>query len=274
MAKQRIAGWSDSSLAILAGHSAFLFMGMAYVTKDILYLRLLAMGSIGLTSLFQYYRPQPLVIPLRWNVLFLSINAIMAALVYQERRLADNMTDEQNTLFYDGQFEERGFSKVEFYRLFQLATRVELDEGFHMKTMGQPNNTLYLIMTGSATVSRDDITLSHLEEADFIGEMDFIRFLTMKDKEENDSPSLTDVVVNKGGAIVWTWNYNELETFVGTHRGVANALLAYIGHEVTEKLTDAWTLRMDEQQEKKELLGSDEKKILENVLNAPFAPDK
>jgi hypothetical protein len=48
---------------------------------------------------FQYYRPQPLWIPIKWNFLFILINAAMIALVLKEESDAKNIPDEQQKLY-------------------------------------------------------------------------------------------------------------------------------------------------------------------------------
>lgn len=50
-----------------------------------------AASGIGLSILFQFYRAQPLWIPISWNGLFLAINASMIALLVRERSEAANL---------------------------------------------------------------------------------------------------------------------------------------------------------------------------------------
>lgn len=53
-----------------------------------------AASGIGLSILFQFYRPQPLWIPIGWNGLFLLINTSMIALLLKERSEAANIGDD------------------------------------------------------------------------------------------------------------------------------------------------------------------------------------
>mmetsp|Transcript_20193 Transcript_20193/g.26771 ORF Transcript_20193/g.26771 Transcript_20193/m.26771 type:complete len:97 (+) Transcript_20193:2-292(+) len=95
------------------------------------------MGGISLSMLFQYYRPQPLSIPLRWNSLFLAVNVIMVTQLYLERKEAEEfMGEELEDLFTVGLFEKRGFGRLEFWRLFRMARREELESGFYIKRVG------------------------------------------------------------------------------------------------------------------------------------------
>ena len=87
------------SLSQVAGHTPFVFAVAAFSVKDMLDLRCLAFSSTSLAMIFQYYRPTPLVIPLKWNVFVLGINAFMATSLYLERRDADQMNDEMKQLY-------------------------------------------------------------------------------------------------------------------------------------------------------------------------------
>jgi hypothetical protein len=103
-----------------AGNSSFILALAAFCNTDMLYLRLLAMGSISLSIIFQFYRAMPLWIPIRWNVLLLAINAIMAGSLAYETHQAEYMPTDFEGLYKKAFFEQRGFNKVEFCRLFAI----------------------------------------------------------------------------------------------------------------------------------------------------------
>ena len=62
-------------------------------------LRIYAMSGLTLSIIFQYYRERPLWIPIRWNTLFLLINAIMILLIMKENHDALNMPEEQKDIY-------------------------------------------------------------------------------------------------------------------------------------------------------------------------------
>ena len=72
---------------------------------------------------FQYFRPQPLWIPIRWGCLLFCINGIMIAQLLLERHRANNMSPELLKIYREGRFDERGFSKVQFVKFFSQARR-------------------------------------------------------------------------------------------------------------------------------------------------------
>jgi Popeye protein conserved region len=120
----KMSNFTGYSISEICGNVSFVFVCIAYLNTDILRLRLLSTGSIALSILFQYYRAIPLWIPIRWNGLLLAINTVMTASLIAERRRADNMPKDLEEIYIDGLFEARGFSKVEFVRLFGKASRL------------------------------------------------------------------------------------------------------------------------------------------------------
>ena len=131
------------SLSELAGNVSFICAMAAFLNTDILVLRSLVMGGIGLSIIFQYYRTFPLWIPIRWNVALLGINAIMATKLLWERHRANQMSSELEALYRDAHFEKRGFSRVEFCKLFDLGNKVQLKAGDTVARDGMENTKLY-----------------------------------------------------------------------------------------------------------------------------------
>lgn len=130
------------SISELAGNLSFVGVCVAYLNTDILMLRVLSLGSIALSIVFQYYRAIPLWIPIRWNVLLLGINTVMTLNLVFERNRADNMGKELEKIYGEGLFQARGFSKVEFLRLFEKAQVVTLKPGEKLAEDGKENRKL------------------------------------------------------------------------------------------------------------------------------------
>ena len=95
--------WSN-----LAGHSSFLLLALSYLEKDFLQLRIFAASGMSLSIIFQYYREKPLWIPIRWNFLFILINASMIALLLKETADADHNMSRDEKELYSTFFERRG----------------------------------------------------------------------------------------------------------------------------------------------------------------------
>ena len=76
--------------------------------------------------------------------------------------------------------------------------------------------------------------------------------------------ALEAVVTSEDGATVYAWDYSELAENLSQldNRGVANALLAYVCHEMREKVEDAWQDRLLIDKRRKD----EEAKILSKMM--------
>jgi len=129
----------------------------------------------------------------------------------------------------------------------------------------------FYIVSGSASIKREEVFLSSVSEHDFAGEIDLIRYLTeskkIPDAEDRDDVSFQimgdenplaeainlareSCVVESDEMTVYVWDFLTLKDFLGHQRAVSNALHAYIGHEMREKLEDAWNIRVEDDRDK------------------------
>jgi hypothetical protein len=118
----------EMSLSNLAGHGSFILLACSYLEPDVLSLRGYALSAIALSITFQYFRKQPLWIPISWNFLFLIINAGMIFLLLKERSDAENISDEAMSL-YEDVFRKLGLSAVEYMHLMSCAEHRTLQRG-------------------------------------------------------------------------------------------------------------------------------------------------
>ncbi|KAG5190139.1 hypothetical protein JKP88DRAFT_205603 [Tribonema minus] len=174
--------WSN-----LCGHGSFLMLALGYMESDVLLLRVFSAGGIVLSVLFQYYRPQPLWIPISWNTIFLLINGGMIALLVNERRQATRLDSTEERELFDQMFAKLGLSAVEFLHLIRLAERETLPAGTTLATFNEPQDKVYLIIDGTAEVQGGDGDLiGHISNFQFVGSMAFLRFLNEVQEHERD----------------------------------------------------------------------------------------
>jgi len=202
------------SLSEAAGNLSFVCVSTAYLCQDILTLRLLAMGGIFLSIVFQYYRLQPLWIPIRWNSLLLVINVGMVTVLLWERHQAEHLDPDLENLYQAGHFSRRGFGRVEFRRFMNLAAgRLELDAGTSLARQGEPNDTLYLIVSGNVSIvvkqegrlqgeneektnvsSANAIQVAVVKPYHFINEMAFLNYAFVASEEDDEEAEGEDQV--------------------------------------------------------------------------------
>jgi len=116
------------SLANTCGHLASICGVTAYCMTDMLELRSLALCATMLGTVFQYYRPVPLWLPIKWNVVFLGINGYMVATLLSDQYAAQNMPQEMKELYESGDFDARGYSKTKFTKFFGMGTKREFSK--------------------------------------------------------------------------------------------------------------------------------------------------
>ena len=176
--------WSYS-FSDLCGHGAFLMLGLSYLETEIFNLRLFAASGITLSIIFQYYRENPLWIPIRWNTMFLFINSIMIAHILKEQSDVENIPQEQMQL-YDSIFKNRGMKPVDFLHLMSIAQRHELKKGEKLVTNGKQHHHLHLVHHGRLSVQlnneKGSEKLKDIRDNQFAGA---VSFLNWQEKPEN-----------------------------------------------------------------------------------------
>jgi len=168
-----IMGKEVRNLSDIAGHGAFLMLAISYTETDVFNLRMYAAAGVSLSIVFQYYRAQPLYLPIRWNFLFLLINLVMMGALLKQSIEAAGIPDEQKKL-YATFFQEKGMHSVEFMQLMSIANRKEYAKGEYLAKQGGKRNKLHLIVSGRGNVVRDGEPIGVVERNQFVGEMSYL----------------------------------------------------------------------------------------------------
>ncbi|KAK1743317.1 hypothetical protein QTG54_005938 [Skeletonema marinoi] len=235
------------SFASLCSHAASICTVFAYCNTDMFELRCLAISSGVLAMSFQYFRPQPLWIPIRWGCLILCINGCMITQLLIERHRANHMPPELKKIYDEGSFDERGFSKVQFMKFFKHARRTVFVGKEIISEEGREMNKLYYILDGNATVTckTDGRKLATIPPHCFIGELSFL--LHVQDHKRNEQKQIplkkasADVVAENKTIHVLEWEFDELRKIMSADRDLSNAFAIYSSHDMRNKLLSANT---------------------------------
>ena len=130
------------SFSAVCGHCSSICTVIAYCSTEMLPLRSLAISSSLLSIIFQYYRPQPLWIPIRWGFVILGINGYMITQLMIERHKANHLSPQLQKIYDDGGFDERGFSKIQFMKFFEQSRRVVFTNNELISQEGREMNKL------------------------------------------------------------------------------------------------------------------------------------
>lgn len=155
----------------LAGHLASVLTMVAYLLKDILWLRMLTILSCFAGIAFNYFVPAtPLWTVIYWNVLFAIINIVQVAIIIKERSDV-HFTEEEKEL-HETLF--KNFAPFEFMKLMRVGKWREAKTGDVLAVEQKPLDAVMLIYNGLVAVEQNGKELAKLKDGNFIGEVSFI----------------------------------------------------------------------------------------------------
>lgn len=155
----------------LSGHIASILTMVAYLLRDILWLRFLTILSCFAGIVFNYVVPAtPLWTVIWWNVLFAIINVVQIGIIIRERTGIDFTEEEKElheTLF-------KNFAPFEFMKLMRIAHWRQVAPGDIVTVEGQTLDEVMMIYNGRLSVERGGKAFAELLDGNFIGEVSFI----------------------------------------------------------------------------------------------------
>jgi len=158
-------------IGYLAGHLASILTMLAYLLKDILWLRLLTILSCFAGIAFNFIVPStPLWTVIYWNMLFAVINIVQVAIIIKQRS-GVHFTEEEKEL-HDTLF--KNFAPFEFMKLMRVGKWLEAKQGEILATEEKPIDSIMLIYNGLVAVESKGKELARLKDGNFIGEVSFI----------------------------------------------------------------------------------------------------
>ena len=155
----------------ITGHLAFGLIAFSFLVKDILYLRLLSILASIFSIFYNYFiPPEPMMIAVFWNGVFIITNLYHIAIIIYEKRPV-KMSPKEKEL-YETMF--RGLSPVEFLKIIKVAEWKEFKSPLPIIQQGKLVNDLILIYNGAVDVLVNDKKVAELKDGQFVGEMSFL----------------------------------------------------------------------------------------------------
>jgi hypothetical protein len=156
---------------VLFAHAASILTTIAYLVKDILWLRLLTVLACIAGIIFNYFiHDNPLWVVIYWNLLFLAINVVQIGIIVKERREV-SFTEEEKEL-YETLFQN--FAPFEFMKLLRVGRWLEAKKDQVLAVEQKSLDSVMLIYNGLVQVEAGGQTITQLKDGSFIGEMSFI----------------------------------------------------------------------------------------------------
>lgn len=152
-------------------HGAFFLTALAFLVRDVLWLRSLAILANGLLIVAALYRGGGALQPQHyWYVLLIAINGVHAAVLVYERRLM-RMTPEEQRL-HEAAF--AAFDRVAVKKLLRAGAWCSMQAGEVLARQGEKPDRLILMAEGCADVRLGDRRIAELGPGRFVCEISFI----------------------------------------------------------------------------------------------------
>jgi len=171
---------------------------------------------------------------------------MLSSLLYEKYK-ASNLPEELERLYENGEFDKRGFDKVEFMKFFDIGHRVAMTDGMLTEEDVEVDQLFYVI-DGSVGVSSSKDGgrhVAHIRPYSFIGEMTFLMYGTAYfNKVEGEEKPTSNFVasantVAQGKVTMWVWDFDKLAKALKKDRALRNAFAAYCNHDLRIKLLKA-----------------------------------
>lgn len=216
----------DNTLLIgqLSGHLASILTMVAYLLRDILWLRFLTILSCFAGIVFNYFVPAtPLWTVIGWNTLFALINIVQIGIIIRERT-GIHFTEEEKEL-HETLF--KSFAPFEFMKLMRIATWRQAAPGDVVAIEGQALDSVMMIYNGRLSVEVKGKQLAELQDGNFIGEVSFI-----------SGGEATATVRATEPTRYLTWKKKDIDQLLKRNPGMRLALQAMLSTDLSRKLAN------------------------------------
>ena len=214
-------------------HLAYLITFVALAIRDVLFLRIVLSFANVLQVVYQYgFNDSPDIAV--WNALFLIINIIQVVKLMKERapvKIPDDIEDIYRTKFSD-------MTHREFLYFWSLGKQRDVEDCSIIKE-GEYQKNLFLILSGNASVSRDDRVIATLHRPEFVGE---ISFITREPASAN---------VDADGRLYYIeWNQDELRRMKVKNSTFWTKLNQCLGEDLARKIKHNSIIKTSETEKK------------------------
>lgn len=202
-------------------HIANVLYLFSYLVRDILWLRILTVIAASCLIPFFYYRPEPLMAPIYWNLLFTGINLVQIYILLLERKPVQLNEEEQQ--LYRMVF--RALKPREMLKLLKLATWTTADPGQRVIEQNAILNNLMVVYSGHASVQVGGAEVATIKDGQFMGEMSYL----------TDSKTIASVVAKTPLRYV-SWSKDQLKKFLGRNPDLRATLQMILGVDLVAKV--------------------------------------
>jgi len=156
----------------LFGHISYSLQAISYLVRDILLLRIAAVGaSIAEITYDSFIAEHPLWVGILWNACFIVINAGQILYSLLERGQLKFRPEEME--LYETVFHR--FSLLEYKKLLRISQWRNLNANHILTQEGEDIDSVILIFNGLVSVQKSGREVAQLKDGNIIGEMSFLQ---------------------------------------------------------------------------------------------------
>ena len=206
-------------------HAANVLYLLAFMVRDILWLRALSVVAATCLILYFYFQPIPLMTAIYWNLAFTALNLFWIVRLLLERRPVKLTTEQQRLC----ELVFRTMTPREMIKILNLATWSDAAVGECFVERDKPLDRLMVIYSGKACVEVDGRHVAELEPGQFIGSISYVT--------EETSPAN---VVSLEPTRYVSWPKSKLKEFMTKNPDLHSALKTTLAIDLTRWLRATW----------------------------------
>ena len=206
-------------------HIANILYLFSYIMRDILWLRVLTVAAACFLIPYFYFRPEPLIPAIFWNLVFTSLNVFWICRLLLERRPVKLSDDEQQLC----QIAFRTLTPREMKKILNLSSWSNAVANECFVSKDEPLERLILIYSGKANVEIDGQKVGELHAGQFIGEMSYF----------TDDVAAANVVATQDTRYV-SWPKDRLRSFLDSNSDLRAAFQIILGSVLAKRLQESW----------------------------------
>jgi Popeye protein conserved region len=202
-------------------HAANVLLLVAYSVRDILWLRLFAVGASLISIPYFLLQPTKLWAPLSWSVVFAAVNLFQSWGLFIERRPVKLTPDEEDIR----RLVFRDLPPRKVLQVLSIGSWTTLEVGQRLIEQGKLSETVSLIVRGKVRVTRDGRVLGDLVAGDFVGSALILSGI----------PAEVDAVTVEPGRAM-RWEVGALERYLTANPETRSVMLQQVARDLAEKV--------------------------------------
>ena len=202
-------------------HAANVLLLVAYSVRDILWLRLFAVGASFISIPYFVLQPTTLWAPLSWSVVFAAINLLQSWRLFIERRPVKLTSDEEDIR----RLVFRDLPPRKVLQVLSIGSWTTLEVGQRLIEQGKLPETVSLIVRGKVRVTKDGRVLGDLIAGDFVGSALILSGI----------PAEVDAVTVESGRAM-RWEVRGLERYLTANPETRTVMLRHLARDLAGKV--------------------------------------